>query len=215
MAEQTFRLSKPLIKKMEAMRKFIIISMISMDGVMQAPGGPEEDTSGDFKYGGWSAPYGDAESWELMRKLMQPSDLLLGRKTFEIWENYWPVHEAGWPGINDVKKYVASATRKESSWNGAAFLEDIAAIRNLKSGEGPAIQVWGSSKLIQTLLGNDFVDELWMIIYPLTLGNGKRLFEDGAIPAAFSLVESKVTPGGLIFAHYVRAGEVVTGTAGE
>jgi dihydrofolate reductase len=197
------------------MRKFIVISMISMDGVMQAPGGPEEDTSGDFKYGGWSAPYGDADSSELMRKLMQPSDLLLGRRTFEIWENYWPVHEAGWPGINEVKKYVVSSTRKASSWNGAAFLKDIADIQNLRSGEGPAIQIWGSRKLIQTLLSNDLVDEIWMIIYPLTLGNGKQLFEDGSIPAAFSLVESKVTSGGLIFAHYVRGGEVVTGRAGE
>ena len=188
--------------------------MISLDGVMQAPGGPDEDPSGGFEFGGWVAPYGDEAAGKVMAKLMSPSDLLLGRKTFEIWENYWPVHAAAWPGINDVTKYVLSTTRKNSDWKNSAFLNGLPDIKNLKSSIGSDIQVWGSSQLIQLLLKNDLVDELWLIIHPLTLGKGKKLFNDGPIPAAFTLSESNVTPSGVILANYKRAGEVKTCTVG-
>ncbi len=196
------------------MRKIIVLSMITLDGVMQAPGGPEEDTSGGFKYGGWVAPYGDEVSGKVVEKLMKPSDLLLGRKTFDIWENYWPQHENVWPGINDVTKYVLSTTRKNSDWKNSVFFNSLAEIEKLKSSNGSDIQVWGSSKLIQLLLKNDLVVELWLMIYPLTLGQGKKLFNDGPIPAAFTLAESTITPGGVIMANYKRFGEVKTGTIG-
>jgi dihydrofolate reductase len=188
--------------------------MISLDGIMQAPGGPEEDTSGGFEYGGWSAPYSDEISGEVMQKLMKPSDLLLGRKTFEIWENYWPAHADFWPGINEVTKYVLSTTRKKSDWKNSVFLHSLPDIENLKNSDGSNIKIWGSSKLIQLLLKNDLVDELWLMIHPLTLGKGKKLFDDGPIPAAFTLTESTVTPGGVIIANYKRAGDIKTGTAG-
>jgi len=199
------------------MRKIIVLSMITLDGVMQAPGGPEEDTSGGFRYGGWVAPYGDEVAGKVMEKIMKPSDLLLGRKTFEIWENYWPQHESGWPGISDVTKYVLSTTRKNSDWKNSVFLNSLSEIENLKASAsgGTDIQVWGSSKLIQLLLKNDLVDEFWLMIHPLTLGKGKKLFEDGPIPAAFKLAESTVTTSGVIIANYTRAGEVKTGTVGS
>lgn len=195
--------------------------MITLDGVMQAPGGPKEDTSGGFKYGGWVAPYGDEVGDKVMKRLMKPSDLLLGRKTFEIWENYWPEHADYWPGINDVTKYVVSGSRKKSDWKNSIFLRGLADIKKLKKtpagmqgSNGSGIQVWGSSELIQLLLKNDLVDELWLMIHPLTLGKGKKLFSGDPIPAAFTLVESTVTPGGVIIANYKRAGEVKTGTVG-
>jgi dihydrofolate reductase len=197
------------------MRKIIVLSMISLDGVMQAPGGPEEDTSGGFEYGGWVAPYGDEVSGKVMEKLMKPADLLLGRKTFEIWEDYWPEHADNWPGINDVTKYVLSTTMKKSDWKNTVFLESLADIEKLKNSNGSDIKVWGSSKLIQLLLKNDLVDELWLSIHPLTLGEGKKLFDDGPIPAAFTLTESTVTPSGVIIANYKRAGKVKTGTIGS
>jgi dihydrofolate reductase len=196
------------------MRKIIVLSMITLDGVMQAPGGPEEDTSGGFKYGGWVAPYDDEVSGKLMQRLMKPADLLLGRKTFEIWENYWPEHAEFWPGINDVTKYVLSTTRKASDWKPSVFFNSLSDIEKLKASTGSDIQVWGSSKLIQLLLKNDLVDELWLMIHPLTLGEGKKLFTDGPIPAAFTLTESIVTPSGVIMANYKRAGDVETGTVG-
>jgi dihydrofolate reductase len=197
------------------MRKIIVLSMISLDGVMQAPGGPEEDTSGGFEYGGWVAPYGDEVSGKVMQKLMKPADVLLGRKTFEIWEGYWPKHESAWPGINDVTKYVLSTTRKKSDWKNSVFLNSEADIEKLKNSTGSDIQVWGSSELIQLLLMNDLVDELWLMIHPLTLGKGKKLFGNGPIPAAFTLAESTVTPSGVIMANYKRAGKVKTGTVGS
>ena len=196
------------------MRKIIVLSMITLDGVMHAPGGPEEDTSGGFQYGGWVAPYGDEVGGKFMEKLMQPSDLLLGRKTFQIWENYWPKHESAWPGINEVTKYVLSSTVKKSDWNASVFLNSVEDIKQLKASNGTDIKVWGSGKLVQLLLKNDLVDELWLMIHPLTLGQGKKLFEDGPIPAAFTLAESTVTPSGVIIANYKRAGKVVTGTVG-
>ncbi len=195
------------------MRKIIVISMITLDGVMQAPGGPEEDKSGGFKYGGWTASYSDEVFNEVMQKELQPADYLLGRKTFEIWEAYWPEHADFWPGINDGTKYVMSNTRKESDWKNSVFLEGLEDIKKLKNSEGSDIQVWGSDELIQLLFKNDLVDELWLKIFPLTLGEGKKLFDDGTIPAAFTLMEgSVITPSGIIIANYKRAGEVKTGT---
>ncbi|MHB8845008.1 MAG: dihydrofolate reductase family protein [Nitrospirota bacterium] len=196
------------------MRKITVLSMITLDGVMQAPGGPGEDRSGGFKYGGWVAPYFDEAGGKAMEKLMKPADLLLGRKTFDIFASYWPEHENDWPGINDVTKYVLSRTRKKSDWKNSVFLKNLAGIKKLKNSNGSDIQVWGSSKLIQLLLKNDLVDELWLLIHPLTLGKGKKLFDNGAIPAAFALAESAVTPRGVIIANYRRAGKVKTGTVG-
>ena len=149
-----------------------------------------------------------------MEKLMQPADLLLGRKTFEIWEDYWPKHESQWPAINDVTKYVLSTTRKHSDWKNSIFLENLADIQKLKAAHGSDIKVWGSGRLVQLLLKHDLVDELWLMIHPLTLGKGNKLFDDGPIPAAFTLAESTVTARGVIFAHYQRSGEVRTGTVG-
>jgi dihydrofolate reductase len=181
---------------------------------MQAPGGPEEDTSGGFRYGGWSASYFDAAAGEIMGKQMKAADLLLGRKTFEIFANYWPNHADDWPGINDVTKYVMSRTMKKSAWKNSIFLKSLQDIEKLKKSEGTDIQVHGSGKLIQLLLKNDLVDELWLKIHPLTLGKGKKLFDNGTIPAAFTLTESQTTPSGVIFANYKRAGKVKTGTVG-
>ncbi len=196
------------------MRKIIVLEFITLDGVMQAPGGPEEDTAGGFKYGGWSAPYGDEASGKVMQKQMAPADLLLGRKTYEIFANFWPKHADFWPGINDVTKYVLSTTMQKSDWQNSVFLNSLADIQKLKNSEGSDIKVWGSGELVQLLLKNDLVDELWLKIYPLVLGKGKNLFADGVVPAAFTLTESSVTPKGVIFANYKRAGDVKTGTIG-
>lgn len=197
------------------MRKIIVLSFITLDGVMQAPGGPEEDTSGDFSYGGWTAPYFDEASGQAMAKQMKSTDLLLGRKTFDIFASYWPNHELDWPGINDVTKYVVSNTREASDWQNSAFLKNIDEIKALKMSDGSDLQVHGSGELIQSLLKNDLVDELWLKIFPLTLGEGKKLFGSGTIPAAFTLTGSEVMPSGVIFANYTRAGDVQTGTVGE
>jgi len=197
------------------MRKIIVLTFITLDGVMQAPGGPEEDTSGDFKYGGWTAPYFDDFSGKFMAKEMAGKyDLLLGRKTFEIFASYWPKHTDGWPQINKITKYVASNSIKKHKWDNSVFLNGdiVGKIKKLKKGKGPDLQVYGSGNLIQTLFKNDLVDELWLKIFPITLGKGKRLFEDGAIPAAFKLIESKTSPSGVIFANYKRAGIVKTGS---
>lgn len=186
--------------------------MITLDGVMQAPGGLEEDTSGGFKYGGWTAPYLDEVGGKVMEKEMQPADYLLGRNTFKIWESYWPNHADFWPGINTGTKYVLSETVERSDWKHTVFLQNVADIEKLKNSDGSAIQVWGSSQLVQLLLKNDLVDELWLKTFPLTLGTGKKLFADGTMPGAFTLTESTITPSGVIMAHYTRAGAVKTGT---
>lgn len=196
------------------MRKIIVSSMISLDGIMQAPGGPGEDTSGGFKYGGWVAPYFDNVYAKVMEKQMKPADLLLGRKTFEIFSHYWPEHEKGWPGINEVTKYVLSRTRKKADWKNSVFLKSLAEIKKLKNSRGSDIQVHGSGKLIQLLLKHDLVDELWLKIHPLTLRKGKKLFDKGTTPASFTLTENTVTPSGVIIANYKRAGKVKTGTVG-
>ena len=193
------------------MRKIIVSPYITLDGVMQAPGGPEED----FKYGGWSAPYYDEVLDQIAEKQKQPAkDLLLGRKTFEIFASFWPEHEDIWPGINDVTKYVVSKTLKKSDWKNSVFLESVEDIEKLKNSDGSDILVSGSGTLVQTLLKHDLVDELWLLIHPLTLGTGKKLFDNGTIPAAFSLIESTATPSGVIVANYKRAGQVKTGTMG-
>lgn len=189
--------------------------MITLDGVMQAPGGTKEDKSGGFKYGGWTEPYGDeAYGKAVQKELKEPADYLLGRKTFDIWENYWPKHADFWPRINEGTKYVMSKTRKKSNWNNSVFIKTVADIKKIKRSKGADIHVWGSSKLIQTLLKNDLVDELRLKIHPLTLGKGKKLFDNGPIPAAFALTESIVTKAGVIIAYYKRAGKVKTGNVG-
>ena len=191
--------------------------MITLDGVMQAPGGPEEDTSGGFRYGGWVAQYGDEVYDKVLEKQLwaNPADYLLGRKTFEIFASYWPEHEDVWPGINDGTKYVLSKTMKKSGWKNSVFLESLSDIKKLKESEGSDIQVHGSGRLVQLLLQNDLVDELWLKIHPLTLANGKKLFDEGTIPAAFTLIESSITPSGVIIANYKQAGKVKTGTVGS
>jgi dihydrofolate reductase len=198
------------------MRKVIVISHITLDGVLQAMGGPEEDTSGDFAYGGWVAPYADEVVGGVVRREMNmPFDLLIGRVTFDIWAPYWPHHADVWQGVNTATKYIASNTITSHEWQPSVFLSgDIAAeVATLKQQEGPDIHVYGSGNLIQTLLKHDLVDAFWLKIYPLTLGEGKKLFEDGTMPAAFKVTESKVSPKGVILVTYERAGDVTTGTA--
>ncbi|HZW71828.1 MAG TPA: dihydrofolate reductase family protein [Hanamia sp.] len=196
------------------MRKIIVLTMISLDGVMQAPGGPEEDTSGGFKYGGWTASYGDELSGKLMQEELKPADYILGRKTFEIFESYWPKHAEFWSGINEGTKYVLSHTRKKSDWKNTVFLKSLENIQELKSSDGGDIQVWGSSELVHLLLKHDLVDELRLKIYPLILGEGKKLFGNDAIPAGFTLTENHVTTKGVIIANYKRGGEIITGDVG-
>jgi dihydrofolate reductase len=201
--------------KIQNMRKITVLSMITMDGVMQAPGGKKEDPSAGFKYGGWTAAYNDATFDKAIQKeLKQKSDYLLGRKTFEIWENYWPKHADFWPGINTGTKYILSTTRKNTDWENTIFIKSLADIKKMKRSKGPDIQVWGSSKLIQLLLKHDLVDELRLKIYPLLLGKGKKLFDDGIIPAGFKLTDSIVTSKGVILANYKRGGKVKTGNVG-
>ncbi len=196
------------------MRKIIAIEFVTLDGVMQAPGGSKEDAAEGFKYGGWMMPYRDEIFSKVMEKQMKPADYLLGRITFEIFASYWPQHASGWPGINEGAKYVVSNTLTEHKWENSIFVKGdvVEKIKELKNQGGLDLQVWGSSKLIQTLLKHDLVDELWLKIFPITLGTGKRLFAEGTIPAAFKLTDSKVTSSGVIFANYERAGEVKTGS---
>lgn len=197
------------------MRKILLLEFLTLDGVMQAPGGPDEDTSGGFKFGGWTAPYFDEFAGKVMAEQMkEPFSLLLGRKTFEIFASYWPKHAEEWLGINEATKYVASKTLTSSDWQNSVFLKRnvVEELKKLKKGKGPDLQVYGSGNLAQTLLKNDLVDELWLKIFPVTLGNGKRLFEKGTIPGAFKLIDSKVSPSGVIFASYKRSGKVKTGS---
>lgn len=199
------------------MRKLIVLTFLSLDGVMQAPGGPEEDTSGGFKYGGWTFPYFDDFAGKIMAEQMkQPFSLLLGRKTFEIFASYWPEHESDWPGINQATKYVASHSPLRLEWDNSVLLEGdvVEEIQELKEQDGPDLHVYGSGNLVQTLMQRDLIDEFWLKIFPVTLGAGKRLFAEGTIPAAFKLTDSQVSPSGVIFANYKRAGEVKTGSFG-
>ena len=197
------------------MRKIIVLTFITLDGVMQAPGGPGEDDSGGFKYGGWTVPYFDEFLGKIMTQQMgKPFDLLLGRKTFEIFASYWPQHEDEGPGINNATKYVASNTLTKHEWKKSVFLKGNIAeeIQKLKQQNGPDLQVHGSGKLIQTLMQHDLVDEFWLKIFPVTIGMGKRLFDDGTIPASYTVVESKTSPTGVIIANLKRVGEVKTGS---
>lgn len=196
------------------MRKIIVLEHISLDGVIQAPGGPDEDPSGGFKYGGWISSFSDEILGTALRKRMNlPFDLLLGRKTYDIWAPYWPKNGQFWPGVNKATKYVASNTLKAADWQPSVILNgDIAAkVAGLKQAPGPDLHVWGSADLVQTLFKHNLVDVFWLMIYPITLGVGKRLFAGGVIPTAFKVTESTVTPSGVIIANYERAGAIATG----
>jgi dihydrofolate reductase len=200
------------------MRKIVVLSFISLDGVMQAPGGPEEDSSDDFQYGGWTVPYWDDFGSKVMGEQMSmPFDLLLGRKTYDIFAAYWPKQDpstlANVP-FNKATKYVVSSSSPELTWEKSELIDGdvVAKLKDLKQKDGPMLQVHGSGNLIQTLLQNDLVDELWLKIYPITLGSGKRLFAEGTMPAAFELTDSKISPSGVIIANYKRAGEIKTGS---
>lgn len=192
-----------------------MLEHISLDGVIQAPGGPEEDTSGGFSFGGWVTPFSDDVLGTALRSRMNmPFDLLLGRKTLDIWEPYWPHHGDIWPGVNAATKYIASNTRTSSEWRPSVILNgDIAGkIAEIKQQPGPDLNVWGSGDLLQTLIRHDLVDVFWLMIYPVTLGSGKRLFAGGTIPLAFKVTESSVTPKGVIIATYERAAVFPTGS---
>lgn len=204
------------------MRKIIVQEFITLDGVMQAPGGPEEDPSSGFKYGGWTAPYfeeADEAAGDFMKRWMESTDILLGQKTFELFAEYWPKHADMWPGILDVNKYVVSDTLSQADvdktgWQNSVLLKNVDDIKELKNSEGAPIKVHGSGNLAQTLFKHDLVDELCLMTFPITLGTGKRLFEEGTMPAAYKMTDSLVTKNGVIFAYYERAGEVETGTVG-
>lgn len=202
------------------MRKIVVLSMISLDGVMQAPGGQKEDVSGGFKYGGWTAPFGSDEEFnKVMQKELAPADYLLGRKTYKTWAGYWPEHGDFWPAINEGTKYVFSKNLKKTDpmvtgWKNSVVIRTVADIKKIKASKGKDLHVWGSSELIALLLKNDLVDELRLKFYPLTLGKGKKILQSGAIPAAFTLTETVVTSQGIIIACYQRAGEVKTGNVG-
>ena len=203
------------------MRKLIVLSFITLDGVMQAPGGPEEDPTGGFKYGGWTAGYWDDFLGGVMDEQMaKPFDLLLGRKTYEIFAAYWPYAKSDDPDgpiagkFNSAKKYVVSTTLEKLDWSNSTLIKGdiVQEIKKLKQQNGPELQVHGSSNLIQTLLKHDLIDEFRLKIFPITLGTGKRLFGDGTIPAGLKLVDSKTSTTGVIVATYERAGEVKTGS---
>jgi dihydrofolate reductase len=193
------------------MRKIILVEFLTIDGVMQAPGGSKEDTAEGFKFGGWMGPYFDeAGGKEMEIQMKETSALLLGRKTYDIFAGYWPVHTEPWPQVNKITKYVVSKTLKDPTWENTVVIPNVKELKELKNSNGPDLQVYGSSKLVQTLLEHDLVDEFWLKIFPITLGTGKRLFDKGTIPAAFNLFKSKITPSGVIFVYYKRAGEVKT-----
>ena len=199
------------------MRKIVVLTFVSLDGVMQAPGGPEEDASGGFEYGGWTFPYFDEKAGQIMDAQMTPPfDLLLGRKTYDIFAGYWPnqVDSSIGEAFDKATKYVVSHEQIELSWINSQLVtgDVVARLKELKDSDGPMLQVHGSGNMIQTLLKNDLVDELWLKTFPVTLGKGKRLFADGTIPAAFTLTSSEISPSGVIFANYQRAGDVKTGS---
>jgi dihydrofolate reductase len=200
------------------MRKLVVLTFISLDGVMQAPGGPDEDPSSEFAYGGWTVPYWDEFAGREMGEQMgMPFDLLLGRKTYDIFASYWPQQDPSGPvadPFNKATKYVVSTTSPQLTWENSVLIDGdvVAKLKELKDGDGPMLQVHGSGNLVQTLLKNDLVDELWLKTFPVTLGPGKKLFAEGTMPAAFELIESKTSPSGVIFASYRRAGNVKTGS---
>lgn len=199
------------------MRKIIVLEFLTLDGVMQAPGGSKEDTAEGFKYGGWTAPFFDDEAGKIMEEQMAGVyDLLLGRKTYDIFAGYWPTHAAEfWPQVNKITKYVVSENIKKTPWENTKVLKNVEDIKKLKKEDGPPLQIYGSGNLIQSLLKNDLVDELWLKIFPVTLGTGKKLFQDGTIPASWKLTKSAITANGVVAVSYSRAGEVKTGEVGE
>jgi dihydrofolate reductase len=197
------------------MRQVIVLTFMTLDGVMQAPGGPQEDTDGGFTYGGWVVPHFDERLGAVMDEQMTPPRaLLLGRRTYEIFASYWPTHESDWPGINAATKYVVSDALADSLWDNTVFIQGnvVEEIQRLKQQDGPDLQVHGSSHLLQTLFKHDLVDELWLKVFPITLGTGKRFFGEGTIPAAFKLTHAEATPSGVLIASYERAGDVKTGS---
>ncbi len=197
------------------MRKIKVLTFLSMDGVLQGPGGPDEDASGNFKYCGWTVPYFDGFLGEIMSEQMkQPFNLLLGRTTYDIFAAHWPHHAEEWPRINESTKYVVSKQDLDLSWENSVQLKGdfVTEIERLKSEDGPDLYVYGSGQLAQALFQHDLIDELWLKIFPITLGTGKRLFDEGTLPARYELKESSVSPKGVIVANYKRAGEVKTDT---
>lgn len=196
---------------MVSMRKIIVLEFLTLDGVMQAPGGSKEDTAEGFKYGGWVGPFFDESSGKEMEQQMKAtSALLFGRKTYDIFSGYWPDHTETWPQVNKIPKYVVSKTLQNPTWENTEVIKDIPALKKLKQSMGPDLQVYGSGNFIQSLMEHDLIDEFWLKIFPITLGSGKRLFEQGTMPFAFKLFKSSVTPSGVIFAYYKRSGEVKT-----
>ena len=199
------------------MRKLIVQTFLTLDGVMQAPGGPEEDDSGGFAHGGWSVNYWDDRMGEVMGAAMGgPFDLLLGRKTYDIFAAYWPhaSEEAGAKPLNDATKYVASRSHPTLEWRESVLIDgDVAeGVADLKKQDGPELQVHGSGNLIQTLLRNNLVDEFRLWIFPLVIGSGKRLFADGTVPSGLKLLDSTVSTTGVIMGTYQPAGEIITGS---
>src|ERR671914_2418624 len=201
------------------MRKVVVGAMVSMDGVMQAPGGPEEDPSGAFKFGGWVAPFADADpvfGAEIGKLFGEPFDLLLGRRTYDIFAAYWPFAEGGSyddiaTAFNRVTKYVATRKGADPTWKGSVELRDGAKdVAKLKQEHGPALVTQGSTELVHSLLAAGLVDEIRTFTFPVLLGKGKRLFSDDSQPRVFKLAQSAVSPNGLIAATYVRAGKVET-----
>lgn len=197
------------------MRKIIVSTFLSLDGVLQGPGGTDEDLSNNFKYSGWTVPYFDKILSEVMAEQMkQPFDLLLGRITYGIFAAHWPYHAEEWQGINESTKYVVSNQSLEFNWDNSVQLKGniMEEVKKIKSKDGPNLYVYGSSRLIQTLFQHDLVDELWLKIFPITLGKGKRLFAEGTISVQYKLEKSKVTPEGVVIVNYTRNGDVQTGT---
>jgi dihydrofolate reductase len=202
------------------MRKLLVNTFLTLDGVMQAPGGPEEDPSGGFTLGGWSFNYWDEQMGQAIGELMgKPFDLLLGRTTYDIFAAYWPKapDEAGGKPLNDATKYVASRGRPTLEWSESVLLDGDAAdaVSALKQSDGPELQVHGSGNLLQTLLRHGLVDEFHLWVFPLVIGSGKRLFADGTIPAGLELVESTVSSTGVMIGTYRPAGEIATGSFAE
>jgi dihydrofolate reductase len=202
------------------MRKVIVGAFVSLDGVMQAPGGREEDPTGGFKYGGWVAPLADVDpvfGEEIGKLFGQPFDLLIGRRTYDIFAAYWPYAEGGEyddiaTPFNRVTKYVATRKGADLAWKGSVALRDAARdVAKLKQEDGPALVTQGSTELVHSLLAAGLVDEIRTFTFPLVLGRGKRLFDESSEPRAFELTHSAVSPNGLIHAAYARNGEVKTG----
>lgn len=198
------------------MRKLIVLSFISLDGVMQGPGGPEEDTSGDFKFGGWTVGYFDQTVGDAMGEQMgHRFDLLLGRRTYDIFAAFWPKqNDPTAEAINSATKYVVSHRPVSLDWKRTVLINGdvVEGIKKIKAEDGPELQVHGSGNLIQTLLKHDLIDELWLKTFPVVLGTGKRLFADGTMPGGWQLLGSQVSPSGVIVASYRRAGEVKLGS---